>query len=413
MHAKLLLLFTCSLSGVVKFAARMVSPEDPSALAPLAPPPPPCSWPPSSVSYTITGPLGSGSFGVVFRARRTTQRSSRSSEVALKVVPRYSLTSSRELETMLTLGENPHASVMQLIESFSTRILGTGCEAKHFTVMVMPLYDSSMREWLRVMAENGADAPRRLAHTQQIGKQLSAALAHVHALRICHRDVKPENIMVHHGGRSNTHGMQGCSCVLADFGSAKQFGAEPKDDRPEEATGSIPYVCTRMYRAPELFFGCHGYRFAPDIWSLGCVLAEVVLCGDHLFDADASSPERFAAKDDELYSTAQLHVLISSMGTPTDSELLDMNPALASQNLSHLLSSWLLVQKPASPDLDWRHVVREALAGCGGSRRSIDAVMALLGSILLYSPQRRLSAEQLARHPFWSTDVGASRPLGM
>ena len=381
-----------------------------------APPPPPCSWPPSSASYTVTGRLGAGTFGVVFRARRTSERSSRSSDVALKVVPRYSLKSSRELEMMLTLCECPHASVMQLVESFSTKLLDTGCEARHFTVLVLPLYDSSLRDWLQAMASD-TDAPTRLAHMQHIGKQLSAALAHVHALGICHRDVKPENIMVHHaGGRSSTPGVHGCSCVLADFGSAKQLGAEAKDFRSEDESSSIPYVCTRPYRAPELFFGCHGYRFAPDIWSLGCVLAEVVLCGDHLFDADASAPHELLEareSESEASSTAQLHVIISSLGTPTGSELLDMNPALESPHLSNLLSSWLLVQKPACPDLDWRHVVRGALEGCGGSGRSIEGVTALLGAIFQYSPQRRLSADELARHPFWSADVGVSRPLGM
>tara|TARA_B110001452_G_scaffold266617_1_gene273959 strand:+ start:2850 stop:4010 length:1161 start_codon:yes stop_codon:yes gene_type:complete len=386
----------------------MASPE---VLAPPAPPPPPCSWPPSSVSYTVTGRLGSGTFGVVYRARRATSNT-RSSDVALKVVPRYTLKSSRELETMLTLCESPHASVMQLVESFSTRLRGTGCEARHFTVLVLPLYDSSLRDWLHNFAKSkDTDATRRLSHMQHIGKQLSAALAHVHALHICHRDVKPENIMVSHAGG------RGCSCVLADFGSAKQLGAEATDDPPdEEPLGSIPYVCTRAYRAPELFFGSHGYRFAPDIWSLGCVLAEVVLCGDSLFDADASAPhELLEARESEsdASSTAQLHVLVSSLGTPTDSELFDMNPALASPHLSHLLSSWLLVRKPASPDLDWRRVIRGALEGCGGSKRSIAAVTALLGGIFLYSPQRRLSADKLAHHAFWSADVGASRPLGI
>ena len=87
--------------------------------------------------------------------------------------------------------------------------------------------------------------------------QLSRALSHIHALGICHRDIKPQNLLV------NPTNQQ---LKLCDFGSAKALvKGEP----------NVSYICSRYYRAPELIFGSTDYSTAIDIWSQGkflCVL---------------------------------------------------------------------------------------------------------------------------------------------
>jgi len=71
--------------------------------------------------------------------------------------------------------------------------------------------------------------------------QLCRALAHVHALGVCHRDIKPQNLLVDPA----THVLK-----LCDFGSAKQLVlGEP----------NVSYICSRYYRAPELIFGATDY----------------------------------------------------------------------------------------------------------------------------------------------------------
>ena len=103
----------------------------------------PALWPPASATYSIGGWLGSGTFGAVFKARRRSTHG-RSSSVAVKVIPRYSYASSRELEVMQILREKPHVAVMQLIECFSVASTESSA-ARILTCLVLPLYDSCLR----------------------------------------------------------------------------------------------------------------------------------------------------------------------------------------------------------------------------------------------------------------------------
>ena len=113
--------------------------------------------------------------------------------------------------------------------------------------------------------------------------QMLRGIGYIHALGICHRDIKPQNILVDF----QTHNLR-----LCDFGSAKQLvPGEP----------NVSYICSRYYRAPELIFGNSNYSTQIDVWSVGCCIAELML-GQPIFPGESG--------------VDQLVEIIKILGTP-------------------------------------------------------------------------------------------------
>ncbi|KAF3843156.1 hypothetical protein F7725_002005 [Dissostichus mawsoni] len=123
--------------------------------------------------------------------------------------------------------------------------------------------------------------------------QLFRSLAYIHSFGICHRDIKPQNLLLD---------PETAVLKLCDFGSAKQLvRGEP----------NVSYICSRYYRAPELIFGATDYTSSIDVWSAGCVLAELLL-GQPIFPGDSG--------------VDQLVEIIKVLGTPTREQIREMNP---------------------------------------------------------------------------------------
>ncbi|KAJ8957464.1 hypothetical protein NQ314_006541 [Rhamnusium bicolor] len=116
-------------------------------------------------------------------------------------------------------------------------------------------------------------------------KQLVEALAYMHSHRILHRDLKPQNLLVDKEGHIK----------LADFGLSRSFSLPTRTYTHE--------VVTMWYRAPELLLGEKLYCTGIDIWSLGCIMAEMLM-KKAIFPGDSEI--------DQLYKIFKI------MGTPNE-----------------------------------------------------------------------------------------------
>ena len=91
----------------------------------------------------------------------------------------------------------------------------------------------------------------------------------MHVFKIAHRDLKPQNMLIDPDTQK---------LVLCDFGSAKRLSNLNET--------SVPYICTRFYRAPELLLGNDKYGIEIDLWAVGCVIAEMFRGGKSLFEGE-------------------------------------------------------------------------------------------------------------------------------
>ena len=210
--------------------------------------------------------------------------------------------------------------------------------------------------------------------------QLFRSLAYIHSQGICHRDIKPQNLLLD----PNTGVLK-----LCDFGSAKILVAnEP----------NVSYICSRYYRAPELIFGATNYttkigkpmkplshsqhadRYMIDVWSTGCVMAELML-GQPLFPGESGID--------------QLVEIIKVLGTPTREQIRTMNPNYMEHKFPqikpHPFHKVGVLIVPPYLKLTYIKVFRKA------TQDAIDLISALLE----YTPTKRLSAIEAMVHPFF------------
>lgn len=94
--------------------------------------------------------------------------------------------------------------------------------------------------------------------TKLYSYQLLRGLNYLTMQSIAHRDIKPQNVLVDRNKGK---------VVICDFGSAKQL---------IKGEANLAYICSRCYRAPELIFGATDYTSQIDVWSLGCVIVEMI-----------------------------------------------------------------------------------------------------------------------------------------
>eukprot|EP01059_Diplonema_ambulator_P016441 TRINITY_DN279_c0_g1_i1.p1 TRINITY_DN279_c0_g1~~TRINITY_DN279_c0_g1_i1.p1 ORF type:complete len:370 (+),score=103.94 TRINITY_DN279_c0_g1_i1:53-1162(+) len=198
--------------------------------------------------YAIKDAIGFGSYGMVCSAEVRGER------VAIKKICNLFHDGGdckRILREIKLLKHLKHPNILSL----KAILLGkTAAEMDTYNqiFLVTDLLDIDLHS---VIKSEQALAP---THVSYITWQLLKGLDYLHKCQVMHRDIKPANILVN----------RNCDLKICDFGLARG-----RSSHTQELT---EYVVTRWYRAPEILLYCPEYGTGIDIWSAGCVVAEMV-----------------------------------------------------------------------------------------------------------------------------------------
>ncbi|KAK8814294.1 hypothetical protein WA158_008156 [Blastocystis sp. Blastoise] len=287
-----------------------------------------------TTSYTARRVVGNGSFGVVYQA----VVADTNEIVAIKKVLQDKRFKNREL---YILKKMDHPNVVRLLNSFYS----DKQNGELYLNLVMDYIPDTLYRCSRRYIKVNTLMP--MIYVKLYAYQLFKALNYVHSLGFCHRDIKPQNLLI----QIETHILK-----LCDFGSAKKLvKGEP----------NVSYICSRYYRAPELIFGSTEYTVAIDIWSAGCVLAELLI-GKPLFPGESN--------------VDQLVEIIKVLGTPTSEQIKEMNPSYQNFRFPSIITK------------HWEDVL---------SIRPDPLCIDLINKILIFEPTKRLTALEVMAHPFF------------
>ncbi|XP_068840211.1 mitogen-activated protein kinase 15 [Capricornis sumatraensis] len=191
-------------------------------------------------------------------------------------------------------------------------------------------------------------------HKRYIFYQLLRATKFIHSGRVIHRDQKPSNVLLN----------ASCLVKLCDFGLARPLSGLPE---VPEGHALTEYVATRWYRAPEMLLSSSWYTPGVDMWSLGCILGEM-LRGRPLFPGTST--------------LHQLELILEAILPPSKEDLLALSSGCNISVLQHLGS------RP-----------RQTLDALLPPDTPPDA-LDLLSRLLVFAPHKRLSAAQALQHPY-------------
>jgi len=188
-------------------------------------------------------------------------------------------------------------------------------------------------------------------HFQYFLFQILRGLRYIHSANVLHRDMKPSNLLVN----------ANCDLAVCDLGLARGLQGEKEDDMTE-------YVVTRWYRAPELLCEVQNYGKGVDMWSVGCIFAEM-LCHRPIFQG-RTSPD-------------QLSVIIRKLGTIEASDL----AFIENRNARQIIATTMA--KPSTTTFP-------ELFEPGTNPLAID----LAQKMLAFNPEKRISVEEALAHPY-------------
>jgi serine/threonine protein kinase len=290
-----------------------------------------------SRSYTVQRILGKGSFGVVYQA----QVFETGEIVAIKTMGLQA--KDRELQVLKEL--DGHPNIVSLKGAFFSKEPG---QTQKLNLVLEFLSDTLHRV---IKHNNSLNRTMDHYHAKLYLYQLLRGLALMHGRGIVHCDIKPQNLLLD----GATHTLK-----LCDFGTARRMALGEQT--------RVAYICSRYYRAPELILGSTDYTTSIDLWSAGCVFAEMLL-GQPLFTGNDG--------------ILQLVEIVKVLGTPSVNDLWAMN-----QNYPEYKFTPKIDRQP------WEKVFR------GWSPRDANE---LADALLRYDPRARWQPLRALLHRFFDS----------
>ncbi|XP_038884698.1 cyclin-dependent kinase G-2 isoform X2 [Benincasa hispida] len=289
--------------------------------------------------------IDEGTYGVVFRARDKNT----GEIVALKKVKMekeregFPLTSLREINILLSFH---HPSIVDVKEV----LVGNSLDS---IFLAMEYMEHDLKGLMETMKH-----PFTQSEVKCLMIQLLEGVRYLHSNWVLHRDLKTSNLLLNNQGELK----------ICDFGLARQYGSPLK-----------PYthlVVTLWYRAPELLLGERQYSTAVDMWSLGCIMAEL-LSKEPLFNGKTE--------------VEQLDKIFRTLGTPNET-IWPRFSKLPGVRVNFVKHQFNLLRK------------KFPAASFTGSPVLSDSGFDLLSKLLTYDPQKRISAEEALDHE-WFREV--------
>ncbi|CAK4079475.1 unnamed protein product [Aphanomyces euteiches] len=293
-------------------------------------------------AYTVHDEIGRGTYGIVYEATHNPT----GKKVAIKrLFSRQDSSTSDEIAIMRQLEGVPH--ILQLQD-----VLQHDYHHEIATFLVTEYMDSDLETVIRATEE----VPQlSIAQIKSYLRMVLVSLEKCHSRHIIHRDVKPNNILLASNG----------AAMLSDFGMAV---AVPELAHPDKSTWNLSFqVVTRAYRSPELLFGLKQYDTSVDMWSFGCVFAELLLRRVWL---------------DGASDIDQLNLMFRALGTPQEQGW------TAAKSLPFFLEF-----APTSPPSLASQFPMLSEAG-------VD----LLSRLLRLDPSARITAQEALAHPFFKEE---------
>lgn len=289
--------------------------------------------------YNLVQPIGQGAYGIVCSATDNLT----GEKVAIKKIAGIVdnvVDCKRTLREMKLLRHFNHENVISIKDVYVPAADGPNFRDVY---TVSELMDTDLHHIITSTQRLTED------HRQYIIYQILRALKHIHSANVLHRDLKPSNILLNGN----------CDLKICDFGLARV--------NPDEQKNLTAYVATRWYRAPEIMLSWRDYTRAVDMWSVGCILAEIagrkpLFPGNNFLD--------------------QLHLVTDVIGTPSESEI----ESITNERARGYVRRYLL-DKP-------RKRFSDLLPGVS------NELYDLLEKMLVFDPKKRITVEMALQHPY-------------